>query len=474
MKSKIFVWCFIMKKQFLVSLLVLTFAIGCLSSFNTAFAEPLKKEKIISKKQVVATIQSGPMLGYSEMRESLIWVQTNKSAMVKIVYWDKEKPIEKHQTKTIKSLEKNAFAVKLIADQVLPGKKYNYEVHVNDKKIDRGYKMQFQTPELWQWRKDAPDFTVAFGSCNYVNEPDFDRLGKPYGGNYEIFTSIAKKSPDLMLWGGDNIYLREADWYSKTGIFKRYTHSRALAEMQPLLASTQNYAIWDDHDFGPNDADSSFREKNKSLDAFKAFWGNPTYGLKEAEGAYTKFEWNDAEFFLLDNRMFRTTNNRKTGNKSILGDKQIDWLIDSLVSSKSTFKFIVMGGQFLNPVTEDYLETYAKFKEERAKILDLIEKENIKGAVFLTGDRHQSELSVLKRENNYPIYDLTVSPFTATPYNSSKEANTLRVDGTIFTDRNFSILSIKGGKKDRKLVINLYDKDGKEVWIKEIKASELK
>lgn len=466
-----------MKKQFLVSLLASVFVIGGLSSFNTVFAEPLKKEKPIEEKQkkkVVATIQSGPMLGYSEMRESLIWVQTDKSALVKIVYWDKEKPTEKYQTKTIKSLEKDAFAVKLIADQVLPSKKYDYEVYVNGKKIDRGYKMQFQTPTLWQWRKDAPDFTVAFGSCNYVNETDFDRLGKPYGGNYEIFTSIAKKSPDLMIWGGDNVYLREADWYSKTGIFKRYTHTRSLPEMQPLLASTQNYAIWDDHDFGSNDSDSSFREKEKTFEAFKAFWGNPTYGLKGAEGAYTKFEWNDTEFFLLDNRMFRTPENRKTGNKSILGDTQIEWLVDGLVNSKATFKFIVMGGQFLNPVAEDYLETYARFKEERTKILDLIAKENVKGVLFLTGDRHQAELSMLKRENNYPIYDLTVSPFTASPYDASKESNTLRVAGTVFADRNFSILSLKGSKKERKLVINIYDKDGKPVWDKEIKASELK
>ena len=48
-----------------------------------------------------------------------------------------------------------------------------------------------------------------------------------------------------MIWGGDNIYLREADWDSKTGIHHRYTYSRKIKETQALLAKTQNFAIWD-------------------------------------------------------------------------------------------------------------------------------------------------------------------------------------------------------------------------------------
>jgi phosphodiesterase/alkaline phosphatase D-like protein len=58
------------------------------------------------------------------------------------------------------------------------------------------------------------DFRVAFGSCAYVNDPPFDRSSRPsgpYGGGYAIFDSIARMKPDMMLWLGDNIYLRDAD-----------------------------------------------------------------------------------------------------------------------------------------------------------------------------------------------------------------------------------------------------------------------
>lgn len=419
-------------------------------------------------------LQSGPMIGYSEMKEVLLWAQTNKPAKVKFVYWDQINPNKKFNTKEIKTLERDSYTAKLIANQVYPGKKYNYELYIDGQKVDRPYPLEFQTPQLWQWRTDPPDFKVAMGSCTYVNEPEFDRPGKPYGGNYEIFTSIYNKHPDLMIWLGDNVYLREADWYSKTGIFHRYTHTRSLAEMQPLLASTINYAIIDDHDFGPNDSDRGFREKEDSLKAFDLFWGNPTYGSPEVFGAFTKFEWGDVEFFLLDDRTYRAPDKSKTGQRAILGDKQFQWLMDSLVSSQATFKLIVIGGQVLNPVTETFIEDFSLYPEEKAKLLDSIEKENIKGVIFISGDRHQSEVSVLNRKNNYPLYDFTFSPLTASPYDSSKEANTLRLPNTLYAERNFAVMSATGNKKERQLTFTLYDKDGKERWNKVLKASELK
>ena len=60
-----------------------------------------------------------------------------------------------------------------------------------------------------------------------------------------------------MLWLGDNIYTREVDFYSLSGYQKRYTHTRNIKEMQPLLSNTHHYAIWDDHDYGPNNTDRS-------------------------------------------------------------------------------------------------------------------------------------------------------------------------------------------------------------------------
>jgi alkaline phosphatase D len=59
------------------------------------------------------------------------------------------------------------------------------------------------------------------GSCAYINQPEYDLAGKPYGGDYNIFTNMAEQKADIMLWLVDNLYLREPDWNTWSGIIKR-------------------------------------------------------------------------------------------------------------------------------------------------------------------------------------------------------------------------------------------------------------
>ena len=153
------------------------------------------------------------------------------------------------------------------------------------------------TQVLWDYRMDPPPFSFVTGSCAYINEAKYDRPGKPYGGGYEIFESMAADDPDMMLWLGDNVYLREVDFQSYSGFLHRYSHARQTEEMANLLKTCPNYAIWDDHDFGPNDSDGSWIHADWSRDAFKAFWSNPSYGLPEAPRCVsTAFRFVDMEF----------------------------------------------------------------------------------------------------------------------------------------------------------------------------------
>lgn len=421
-------------------------------------------------------LQSGPMVGYCEMTEAVIWAQTTKEASVRVDYYAKDKPAEVFSSKTYKSSENNYFTNHIVLTQLQQGKEYHYDLLINNQKIALPYDTSFSSKKLWQWREKAPDFTIALGSCSYISEEALDRPGKPYGSNYSIFESIAKKNPDIMLWGGDNVYLREADWDSKSGIYHRYTHSRALKEMQPLLASTQNIAIWDDHDFGPDDSDRSFYNKYTTQQAFKDFWANKSYGMdaEQKEGIFSSYNWSDAELFLLDNRFFKSPNKRQTGEKTMLGSAQIQWLIDALTYSKASFKIIVIGGQVLN--TEAVFENYENYKSEKDFLLSEILANQIKGVVFISGDRHFTELSTLKRPNTYPLYDWTVSPLTSGHGNVeriTKEPNTNRVPGSLFAQHVFGTLSFSGEKETRQMKMSLFDKDGVELWNKTILKSEL-
>ena len=428
---------------------------------------------IIQSIKVNAQIKNGPMVGYSEMKEVVLWVQTEKAAKVKFNYWEQETPNKKITTEEILTTKKDGFTAKIVCDQVTMGKKYTYEVLLNNKVIARDYPLAFQTQELWQYRKDPPNFKFALGSCNYVNETETDRPGNGYGGHNEIFKSIYDKKPDFMIWGGDNLYYRETDWGTRTGMIHRNTHSRNVPEMQALLGSTHHYAIWDDHDFANNDSDRSFGNKDMALEMFKLFWANPNFIFKD-EGCTGTFQWGDVQFFMMDDRWFRAPDDDHNPNRDFFGKKQLNWLIDALTSSTATFKIIVSGGQIINPTK--VFETMANYETEREELLKRITDAKIKGVMFVTGDRHHSVLQKLERTGaNYPLYDLTVSSLTAGPAKPIKaEENAPVVEGTLFTERNFGLCEVSGPLKDRVLKIGIYDSKGEQKWVREIKASELK
>jgi alkaline phosphatase D len=426
---------------------------------------------IASPNLLFAQIKSGPMLGYAEMKEVLVWVQTEKSAKVVLKYHEKGSN-QTFSSEAIVTEKKTAFSAKLIADQVSMGKKYDYEIWVNDKKMNFTYPLEFQVPALWQYRTDPPDFSFVFGSCNYINEAETDRPGRPYGGADEIYQAMYDKKPNFMIWGGDNFYYREADWNTRTGMMHRNDHTRGQKSVQALLANTHHYAIWDDHDYGPNDADRSFANKQTSLELFKMYWGNPNY-IFPNEGITGQFQWSDVEFFLMDDRWNKAPNDLEDPAKDYFGQKQLNWLLDAMTTSKAPFKIVVNGGQIINPAK--VFENMANYEQERNQLLREIQKRKISGVLFLSGDRHVSNLWKLDRPGTYPLYDLTVSPFTAGAAKAHPlDKNQQLVAGTTIEDRAFSVLSVNGPLKDRKLTITLYSSTGKEFWKKEIKATELK
>ncbi len=412
-------------------------------------------------------LQSGPMIGYVDMFEVLVWVQTKGRAGVQVVYWELGNPEKQFKTDYFYTSGPE-YTAKCVANAVQPGKQYEYQVMIGEKKVELPYPTTFKTQALWQWRTDPPPFSFATGSCAFVNEAEYDRP-KPYGSNYQIFTKIFEQKPDLMLWLGDNVYYREPDWNTRTGMAYRYTHSRSLPELQPLLASTAHYAIWDDHDYGPDNSDGSWVHKEMAWEVFRNFWGNPTFGINGQKGCTTRFQYNDADFFLLDNRYNRTPNRCKTCERTSLGKEQLEWLIGSLSNSRAPFKFVAIGGQVLS--SDNHEESaFHDFPAERDSIISRIEQEGIKGVVFLTGDKHFTELSAFKNKAGNWMYDLTSSALTSGAFTdaATKTSNELRVPGTVVAENNFAMLRFSGLRTARELNITVYNAQGKEMWTKTI------
>ena len=410
------------------------------------------------------------MLGHVSMRSANVWAQVDTKSDLAMKYWQKDLD----DTNSKLSGWEVATAITAFSSQfeiggLEPGTDYQAVLIANGNAI--GDTLEITTQTLWDYRMDPPAFRAVVGSCAFINDSIYDRPGKSYGGEYNVFESIVDAEPDMMLWLGDNVYLREVDLQSYSGYLYRYTHTRSIPEMQRLLMACPNYAIWDDHDFGPNDADMSWIHRDWAQDAFKTFWANPSYGAPSgADNVGTAFRYNDIEFFLLDNRSHRIHPNNRTQEIQALGEEQIDWLIAAMNKSYAPFKMVALGGQFLNDVAKH--ENMANFAE-RQEIIDRIEEEHIHGVIFLTGDRHCTDMSRLELEGGIVIHDLTVSPLTSSTYDNSAENNTLRLEGTTTPKRNFAELNFSGPRKDRSCKIVVRDAEGEELWTKVLKSRDL-
>ncbi|MBI5915649.1 MAG: alkaline phosphatase family protein, partial [Bacteroidetes bacterium] len=93
-------------------------------------------------------LQSGPMLGYTDMFETMLWMQTKSAAKVQFVYWPKGNAAQKFFTESTKTRQADGYTAHLTADRVQPGGVYEYELRINDQPVQLDYPTVFQTQTL--------------------------------------------------------------------------------------------------------------------------------------------------------------------------------------------------------------------------------------------------------------------------------------------------------------------------------------
>ncbi len=439
-------------------------------------------KKTVTSETASAKVLAGPMLGYSEHREALIWIQVSCAKKVTLQYHPVGAPAQKAEiTEDVKENNCASYSnIKFVPSLLKPGTSYEYQILLDGKPVKFAYNLVFKTKPLWEWRTPAPNFSFIAASCNYVNDTAYDRPGKSYGQGTEIFWRMAETPADFMIWLGDNTYLREADFSSESGIKYRYQHTRGDKNLQKLLATKNHYATWDDHDFGNNNSGKGFPLKQVSYQCFKDYWGNKQFG-ENNEGVYSVFSYSDADFILLDDRWWRDESDLDEAvnpNKTQLGSKQLEWLFYQLSHSRAPFKFICVGGQFVNEETDK--ESFNLYKNERQKIIDYIVANKISGVIFLSGDRHHTELlKYNKRETElgYSIFELTSSAISSRPGNvkeTSEAENPMRIKSSLVTENNYCRISITGAKGSRQVTFTCYNNTNTALWEFSIDETQLK
>jgi alkaline phosphatase D len=428
---------------------------------------------IIAQPRVI----SGPMLAGVELRDVRVWTEVSSDVKSVAVRYS----VSGQSTTTqidYKGALGNAFnPITLTIGGLEPNTTYDYSIYVNGKKTDRGG--SFTTKELWQWRKPAPDFSFLTGSCSYFNEPQYDRPGKPYGQDSSIFEPMAREKADFMLWLGDAWYTREVDYNSEWGLWNRASRDRSLAILQPFWKAMPHYGIWDDHDYGPNNSSKSYILKETSRDVFRAYFPNPSAG-ENGQGIYTVVSHHDVDLFLTDGRWWRSEdrdrdsiNGQPNPNKRMLGVQQMEWLKNSLLYSNAPFKIIAMGSQVLNDVSP--YDKWTDFPVERQELLDFIRAYKINGVLFMTGDRHHSEVIKMDRLGTYTLYDITVSPLTSGThkFDGPEAKNPLRVFG-LDQKNNYGRIRVSGPRGARKLAVDFLGTKGESLGTWQIGEADLK
>lgn len=318
---------------------------------------------------------------------------------------------------------------------------------------------EISTPSLHP-NLDIP-LTFIAGSCSYVNDTATYKGDNPYGGQYEIYTAMAREEARFNLWLGDNVYQREGDYTSAFGMNRRYKIDRTNVNLQMLLTSRPNIAIADDHDAGPNDLTGSFQLLSEGMEAFRQHWPRTKYGLTPRTDNRWVSVYDDVVIIGLDNRTHRTSHESST--PQILGKEQIDWLIEQVLyfKQKSSFVFIAIGGQVLS--TAQVYENYSRYPEERTYLLTQLAATECPNIVFLTGDRHHSETSLTTDYDGVRMIDFTISPFTSGVSNvAGNEENTYR-KGDVIVQRNYAVITISGEPGNRVLSITFKDHNGAEI-----------
>lgn len=420
-----------------------------------------------------ATIKAGPMVGHVAMREATVWVQLDQAAAVRLAYWPKTRPDAVFYSAISQAESSDFHAVRLLADQVEPGTTYAYAVEIDGQRLDPVHRQRFTTPPYYRDRTPAPDFAVALLGRDYVLDPPFDPPNRTPGGNYRIYNTILEQKPEVVIWTGSTLALREPDWSSRSGLFRRYSHNRAFPEKQALLAAQPHYAVWGTTDYGPPAAQGNLWNRNVSREAFGVFWPNPSQGVTTVpEGITTRFGWSDVDFFLLDDRTFREMESANPRSRRLLGDAQIEWLVSALRQSEATFKVVVCGTPLLHPVDDPGHLTAAP--AEREKLLNLLTQHRIQGLIFVAGGQVQGEITRLVRANTYPVFEIKTGPLTARPSDQPDERNFFRVPGSLTPGRQFGILRFTGVEDAREAVYTVYDADGKVLRTQTLRAADLR
>lgn len=427
-------------------------AIALLLNANLSFAQnkPEENSKLIA----------GPMLSYIDDYHAQMWMLVSKDTEVvtiKLENFDEDRNQELiYDLKDPKSFNNSRWfdfhisdynygdeiPLVLTLEELIPDAEYNVAVYLDSVLVEE--EMDIYTPRNYL----ADTYFLLGHSLNLSDDSD---------NGDEILDVMSDVESDLMVWMGNNVYFndKEADSFKK--MMTKYKSVRKREKVNDFMKQMPHIAVWNKMDFGLNTSDTRFALKDSTLMAFNLFWPNApkkvyNYTFRDM-GVYKRYDYEDIEIFMLDNRMFKTTLNEDEPH--LLGANQMNRFINEIMGSNAAFKFIVSGNSILSDGEDD--EPFVDYSEEYDELMRRLHLSRINGVVLLSGDTFETELLKEERKYAYPLYELKFPG--------------LSIDGTL--GGNFARVKVEGDYGKRICTLQVYDETGEVVFKKKIHQSEV-
>lgn len=245
-----------------------------------------------------------------------------------------------------------------------PDTSYGYRVSDADRAVGQEADAVFRTHAV-----GAQDLVVVLGSCARS------------ASNGAVFDAMTAETPDLYLALGDLHYSNlESD--DPDDHLREYGDSLSQPGQAALFSSVHTGYLWDDHDYGPNDADSSSPSRLAVSMAYRQAVPHHGVSADPADSIAQAFTIGRVRFVLTDTRSMRT-------ETSMLGQDQLAWLLDELTESARTHALVVWANP--TPWISDAgpgADDWSAYPDERRIISDAVAEAGVTNLLMVSGDAH--------------------------------------------------------------------------------------
>ena len=275
-----------------------------------------------------------------------------------------------------------AYRAKMTVNGLEPWTKYYYAVE------NSGSLYVDFTGTVSTFGTGPMNFSFGLGAC------ERNTLGVTV--NNPLWAVLAAKDPLFMLHVGDLHY-----YDINTNDINRFrvAYDSVLSDSSHRLFWSQHAVdyVYDDHDYGPNDSDTTAPGKEASRLAYRE--SVPHYAMAAGNGnhaIYHTFTVGRCRFIVTDNRSERTPYTiADNDNKTVLGAEQKKWFKQQLLEANAdpniavafwcnSFPFTGTAKPQANPSVEHW----AAYPTERAELATFIKDNDVKKVFILSGDMH--------------------------------------------------------------------------------------